>query len=181
MTVDSVITSVLGIEDFAGYEQNVYEKYQEMAEREIIAKLNLLLSNIVFLKILKQWGSQCACRFLEYREITIRLKSGRQWKVLSPVFLRAKPKRKRGRSPNRQKGALRHLGLELLGIIKRISLALIEISVSMAVLCPSFEVAANALRSLGIAMNEHLLQNITLRFAGLSKNVRIECNGDPVW
>ena len=91
MTVDNVITSVLGTEDFAGYEQDVHEKYQEMAEFEIIAKLNSLLSDIVFLKILKQWGTQCACRFLEYREITIRLKSGRRWKVLSPVFLRAKP------------------------------------------------------------------------------------------
>jgi len=181
VTVNRVIISVLGTEDFAEYEQNVYEKYQEMAEHEIIAKLNSLLSNVAFLKILKQWGAQCACRFLEYREITIRLKSGRQWKILSPVFLRAKPKRKRGRSPKRQKGALRHLGLELLGIIKRISPALIEICVSMAVLCPSFEVAANALRGLGIAMNEHLLQNITIRFAGLAKNVRIECNGDAVW
>ena len=181
MTVDNVITSVLGTEDFAEYEQDVHKKYQEMAELEIIAKLNSLLSDIVFLKILKQWGAQCACRFLEYREITIRLKSGRRWKVLSPVFLRAKPKNKRGRPPKRQKGALRHLGLELLGIIKRISPALIEICVSMAVLCPSFEVAANALRGLGITMNEHLLQNITIRFAGLAKNVRIECNGDTVW
>jgi len=90
-------------------------------------------------------------------------------------------KDKRGRSPKRQKGVLRHLGLELLGIIKRISPALIEICVSMAVLCPSFEVAVNALRGLGITMNEHLLQNITIRFAGLAKNVRIECNGDTVW
>jgi hypothetical protein len=133
VTVDGTITSVLGTENFVEYEQNVYEKYQEMAEREIIAKLNSLLSNIVFQKILKQWGVQCACRFLEYREITIRLKSGRQWKILSPVFLRAKPKKKRGRSSKRQKGALRHLGLELLGIIKRISPALIEICVSILI------------------------------------------------
>ena len=124
MTVDGAIISVLGTDNFAEYEQNVYEKYQEMAEREIMVKLNSLLSNVVFLKILKQWSAQCACRFLEYREITIRLKSGRQWEVLSPVFLRARPKKKRGRSPKRQKGALRHLGLELLGIIKRTSPAL---------------------------------------------------------
>ena len=52
MTVDSVITSVFGTEDFAQYEQNVYEKYQEMAEREIIAKLNELLSNLSFPAIL---------------------------------------------------------------------------------------------------------------------------------
>ncbi len=65
MTVESVITSVFGTEDFAQYEQNVYEKYQERAEREIIAKLNELLSNLSFLMILKRWSAQCACRFLE--------------------------------------------------------------------------------------------------------------------
>ena len=122
--------------------------------------------------MLRQWGVQCACRFVEYREITIRLKSGKPWKVLSPVFLRAKPQRKCGRIRKRQKGALRHLGLEIPGIIKQASPALIETCVSMAVLCPSFEVAANALRGLGIAMNEHLLQNITLRFAKLAKSFR---------
>lgn len=181
MTVDGAIISLLGTANFAEYEQNVYEKFQEMAEDEIIAKLGSLLSSVVFLEILKQWSTQCACRFLEYREITVRLKSGRPLKVQSPVFLRAKPKKKRGRSPKRHKGALRHLGLELLGILKRISPALMEICVSMAVLCPSFEVAAGALRGLGVAMNEHLLQNITSRFAGLAKNVRVECNGDAVW
>jgi len=76
----------------------------------------------------------------------------------------------------RQKGALRHLGLELLGIIKRISPALIDICISMAVLCPSFEVAANALRGFGIKMNDHLLQNITMRFACLAKKNRVECS-----
>lgn len=181
MTVDSVITSVFNTQDFAQYEQNVYEQHQEMAEREIIAKLNELLSNALFLALLKQWGAQSACRFLGYREITVRLKSGKQWNVLSPVFLRSKPKGKRGRAPKRQKGALRHLGLELLGIIKQVSPALIEICISMAVLCPSFEVAANALRGLGIAMNEHLLQNITLRFAKLAKSVRVDCHDDDVW
>jgi hypothetical protein len=69
----------------------------------------------------------------------------------------------------------------LLGIIKQISPALMEICVSMAVLCPSFEVAANALRGFGITMNDHLLQNITLRFAKLAKSVRIECHGEDVW
>ena len=181
MTVDNVITSVFDTADFAQYEQTVYDKYQDMAEREIITQLNALLSNIAFLTFLKQWCGGCACRFLEYRDITVRLKSGQQWKVLSPVFRRATSKRKRGRSPKRQQGALRHLGLELLGIIKRISPALLEMCVSMAVLCPSFEVAANALRGFGIAMNERLLQNITHRFAKLAKRIRIDCQGDEVW
>lgn len=181
MIVNNIISSFLDTENFAEYEQSVYEKYQKKAECEIIAKIEAILSDITFLNILKKWGSQCACRFIGYREVTIRLKSGQQLKIQSPVFLKSKPKKKRGRPSKRQKGALRHLGLELLGIIKRISPALFEICVSMAVLCPSFEVAANALRGLGIAMNEHLLQNITIRFAGLAKNVRTECNDDAVW
>ena len=181
MTVDNIITSVFGTDNFAEYEQREYKRFQKMAEHEIVTKLNLLLSNIHFLKILRQWSTKSACRFLEYREITIRLKSGKQWEILSPVFLRAKPKGKRGKPPKRQKGVLRHLGLELLGIIKQTSPALIETCVSMAVLCPSFEVAANALRGLGITMNGSLLRNITNRFARLAKNVRVECNGDDIW
>jgi hypothetical protein len=33
----------------------------------------------------------------------------------------------------------------------------------------------------GVAMNEHLLQNITSRFSRLARSVRGECNGDAVW
>ncbi len=115
--------------------KNVYAEHQEMAECEIITKLNELLSTAFFLTKLKQWSMRCACRFVEYREITVCMKSGKRWKVLSPVFLRAKPKRKCGRPPKRRKGVLRHLGLEILGIIKQASPALIETCVSMAVLC----------------------------------------------
>ena len=89
--------------------------------------------------------------------------------------------KKRGRIPNRQKGRLRHLGLELLGIIKKVTPALVEICVSMAVLCPSFEVAANALQGLGIEMNQNLLQNITHRFANLAMTVRVDCHAEEAW
>ena len=58
VTVDGVISLALGTDNFADYEQNVYEKYQEMAERDIIAKLSSLLSSTVFLNILKQWGKK---------------------------------------------------------------------------------------------------------------------------
>jgi hypothetical protein len=97
VTADGAIISFFGTAHFAEYEQNVYEKYQEMAENEIIAKLNSLLASVVFLKILKHWAAQCGRRYLENRPITVRLKSGRPLKIQSPVFLRAKPKRKRGR------------------------------------------------------------------------------------
>jgi len=181
MAVDQTIHSVFGVNNFAQLEQDIYQKHQEMAEIEIIKKLQELLNSPAFLTVLKQWGAQCACRFIEIREITIRLKSGKPRKIQSPVFLRARPKGKLGRPIKRQKGALRHLGLELLGIIKRLSPALVEICISMAVLCPSFEVAANALRGFGIHMNDHLLQNITMRFARLAKANRVACSSGDEW
>jgi hypothetical protein len=51
----------------------------------------------------------------------------------------------------------------------------------MAVLCPSFEVAANALQGIGTQMNQHLLQTITHRFADLARPIRVECHADEVW
>ena len=133
------------------------------------------------MSILRQWGAQNACKYERHKEVKIRLKSGKQWIVLSPIFCRAKPKGKRGRPAKRQKGTIRHLGLEILGIIRKVSPCLVEICVSMAVLCPSFEVAANALRGQGITMNEHLLQNIIERFSNLAKSVRVECQEDDAW
>lgn len=106
MTVDSVITSVFDTEDFAQYEQKIYEKYQEIAEHEIIIKLNELLSNPFFLLLLKQWSGQCACRFLGHREITVRLKSGKRWKILSPRFPQSKTKEKTRPSPEATKGSI---------------------------------------------------------------------------
>ncbi len=181
MAVVDAIVSILGADSFTDYERNVYEKYQQKAEQEIADMLNLLLSSIPFLLVLKQWAAKTACRFYGFRDISIRLKSGQKFNVQSPVFLKAKPKGKRGRVPKRRKGALRHLGLELIGIIKQVSPALVEVCVSMAVLCPSFEVAAHALRGFGIQMNQHLLQNMTGRFADLAMKVRFECFAEEAW
>ena len=76
---------------------------------------------------------------------------------------------------------MHHLGLELLGMSHKISPALMEVCISMAVLCPSFEVAANALRGFGIKMNDHLLQSITARIACLAKRERVACCSGGEW
>lgn len=180
MAVADSINKILGTDNFADYEQNIYDSYQEKAERDIVSRLNTLLSSEPFLQIVKVWAARCACKFHGFRYITIRLRSGREYKIYSPVFLKAKPKKK-GRTPNRQKGRVRHLGLELVGIIKRVTPALVEICLSMAVLCPSFEVAANALQGLGIEMNQNLLQNITRRFAALAMTIRVDCHAEKAW
>lgn len=181
MSATNPIASVLGVSNFADYEQSIYEKYQEKAEAEIIENLNILLSYCAFLKVLKAWGAKCAYKYHGLRVVRIKLKSGRSWEVLSPVFLKAKPKKRRGRPPKRQKGGLRHLGLELLGIINKVSPALIELCVPMAVLCPSFEIASEALRNFGIKMNQNLLRNLTQRFANIAMNIRSECNLGGSW
>ncbi|HHD63893.1 MAG TPA: hypothetical protein ENK96_05935 [Desulfobulbaceae bacterium] len=181
MAIGSVVTSILGTEFFAEYEREVYKKHQALAEAEIVEHLKKLLSDVCFLRILKQFAGISACRFSEYRKINIRLISGQLYEIESPIFRRTESKKKAGRPPKRRKGIMRHLGLELLGFIERISPALLETCVSMAVLCPSFKVAANALHGLGIYMNEHLLQNIVGRFAGVAKKARIECNVSEVW
>lgn len=103
MAVADAVIEMLGTDNFADYERSVYDSYQEKAEREIINTLNSLLSSSTFLMILKSWGSSCGCKFHGFRDIFIRLKSGRKWKIHSPVFLKAKPKKKEVEIQNAKK------------------------------------------------------------------------------
>lgn len=48
MTVDNIITELLGTSDFSEFEQKTYAHYQEQAEQKIITHLNALLSNVFF-------------------------------------------------------------------------------------------------------------------------------------
>jgi hypothetical protein len=44
MTAAEIINSVLEFDDFGNYEQSVYEKYQEIAEKEIVENIIILFS-----------------------------------------------------------------------------------------------------------------------------------------
>ncbi len=79
MNLGCAVSSYLGTENFADYEQETYRKHQENAEHEIISRLNELLASVVFWSILKQWAGQCACRFLEYRDINIPITANDSW------------------------------------------------------------------------------------------------------
>ena len=94
MAVADVIVSYFGNDNFADYEQSVYDKYQEIAECEIIDNLNFTLSSMPFLQLLKAWGAKCACKSHGFRQIKIQLKSGQKREVFSPVFLKARSKKK---------------------------------------------------------------------------------------
>jgi len=94
MAVVGIITDAFGTDNFIDYEQGVYDRYQKRAEDEIIAALDTVLSSMQFFQGLKVWGGKCALRFHGYRSISIRLKSGHEYSVRSPVFLKAIPKKK---------------------------------------------------------------------------------------
>jgi len=98
MAVVEIITDVFGTDNFADYEQRVYDSYQKRAEDEIITALDTVLSSMLFLQGLKALCGKCALRFHGYRSISIRLKSGHEYNVRSPVFLKAIPKKKRSGS-----------------------------------------------------------------------------------
>jgi len=157
------IQGLLGGQNFSDYEREVVEKHQLEAEKEIISRLEGTLKDDQFLQLLKTYGQQVACRFIGWRKILIRLSSGRKYEVISPVFLRSKPKDKRRR--RRRSNVTRHLGLEVLGFEHKCSPLLLHNSIQMAALCPSFETASNVLEDLGVQMNQRLLQTLCYRVA----------------
>ena len=114
MAVADLINEHLGTDTFANYEQEVYNRYQEKAELEIVEKLNGLLANPAFVTILKLWAAKCACKFDGFRDIKIRLKSGEKWEVHSPIFLKAQPKKKEADNLGVKKGDYGTLALNYL-------------------------------------------------------------------
>lgn len=119
MAVADLINEHLETDTFANYEHEVYSRYQERAELEIVEKLNGLLANPAFITILKLWAAKCACKFDGYRDIKIRLKSGKRWEVSSPIFLKAKPKKKEVGNLNVKKDDCGILALNYLASLKR--------------------------------------------------------------
>lgn len=114
MAVADPIREHLGTDNFADYEQEVYNSYQESADTEIVEKLNNLLPNPAFVHMLKLWAAKCGCKFNGFRDINIRLKSGLKRKINSPVFLKAKPKKKEVEPRNVKKDVYGILALNYL-------------------------------------------------------------------
>jgi hypothetical protein len=130
-------------------------------------------------EMLRRLGGKFGLRLHGWRDVGVRLISGEKIMIRSPVFLKAKPKsRGAGRPPKRRKDVLVHLGLEYLGIINLTSSYLIDICVRTATLCPSFELASDTVKSLGINMNPTLLRNIVMRFGRVAMTCRGACHAD---
>jgi len=110
------------------------------------------------LKEVRQFGGKLAYRFVGYQEVTVRLANGKQQKVRSPYFVKAKPKRgRKKRGPN---GRGCHLLLELLGFMGRCSVLFVSDVVQMALLCPSFAVAHEVLSLRGISVDVKTIRRL---------------------
>lgn len=106
------------------------------------------------------------------RTINVRLASGTSYPVKSPYFVKAKPKS--GRRRKKRKNVCVHFGLLYLGFNHQSSPVLMERSVAMAALCPSFEAACKALKPSGTALTPNLLRRISYSIGGAMLENRAE-------
>ncbi len=173
------IQSILGTESFPKFERQIVDEHVLTAEKKIIETLQRLLRDERFCHLLKVYAQTVACRFIGFRKIRVRLSSGRRYEVISPVFLRAKPKDRRRR--RYRKDVMRHLGLEYLGFHSKCSPQLIHRSVQLAALCPSFETASMVLGDLGIKMDHRLLRDLTYRVVDMTMANRCDNVVDELW
>jgi len=173
------VRSILGTDDFGEFEREVLEKHIVAAEEEIISKIQEVLRNVEFMNLLRCFGQRVACRFIGWRTVKIRLSSGRRYEVVSPVFLRAKPKDRRRR--RYRQNVTRHLGLEYLGFHSKCSPQLLHRSVQLAALCPSFETASIVLGDLGIKMDHRLLRYLCYRVVDMTMVNRCDNVVDESW
>ena len=74
-TIDE-IRSILGTNDFAEFEPEILEEPIIAAEEKILSKIQEILRNVEFMKLLRCFGQRVACRFIGWRIVKIRLSSG---------------------------------------------------------------------------------------------------------
>ena len=143
--------------DFRQFEDDLMKLMNQLEACLIKYILEYHLTDPSVLTRLKLLGGKLGLKFKEYRTLRIRLSSGLQITVTTPYFLRAKPKR--GRKKKGPNGRGKHLGLEVLGILGKVSPAFLSKTVQMALLCPSYEVAKAVFEEQGVQINVKTLRS----------------------
>jgi hypothetical protein len=123
----------------------------EHLEQRIVAVIEEQLTDADFLNRLKAVAACRGMRFKGYKPTRIRLLSGQALSVNSPYFAPVASKRRGGKKRRARTGC--HLGLMYMGFIDRCSGLLASSAVQTALLCPSFEIAQDALGSFGISLD----------------------------
>ena len=139
--------------------------------------LQLMLTDQVFLKRLRSWGSTQGWQFVSYQRITIILPTGTRLRVTSPFFVKMTPRR--GRKKRGPQGRGTHLALTLLGFVDKVAPELAYQAVQWAVLAPSFDVASALLAEMGVELPPRKLGRLCQRIGGGSVEERVASTLEP--
>lgn len=131
-------------------------------EQLMVSMIETVLHDCDFLVTLKALAGRCALRFNGFRPTSIRLISGAALSIDSPYFSRASSKTGRKSKKRKAKNGC-HLGLSYLGFIDRCSGVLCSSAVQAALLCPSFQIARENLRSQGVEMDKKTIRRLCMR------------------
>ncbi len=142
--------------DFSAIEKEISEMFNNFSAALLEEMLNEILQNPQFLSFLKKSGGRLGMHFVRYQEIDVRLYNGLTVKVMSPYFVKARPKKRRKRrkkpGPCGPDG-YGHLGLSAPGFIGFNSSNITSEIVKSAVLCPSLKVAEDVISERGIEID----------------------------
>lgn len=140
--------------DFAGLEQAITARMNELGAELVKRVVEPLLVDAGYVERLKRLGGQRGLKFKEYRAVRVRLGTGQWIEVKTAYFIKAQPKSgKRRVKRQRSGGRGAYVGLEVLGFIGHYSVGLVSEVVEMAVLCPSLAVAQTVLARRGLALD----------------------------
>lgn len=135
---------------FEQVEAAVADLVDEVATALVQACLKDVLEAPEFLTMLKQRGMSQGLKFHGYRSLSVAVYTGRRVTVWSPYFVQSqKPRRRKKAGPH---GRGQHLGLMVLGFLRRGSARLVSWVVKLAVLMPSYEIAQEVLAEHGLAV-----------------------------
>lgn len=139
--------------------EQMRSRLTSFAEQLMISAIEKILHDGEFMKGLKALAGRFALRFNGFKPTSVRLLSGRKHSIDSPYFYRAAPKAGRKGKKRKAKSGC-HMGLAHLGFIDRCGAVLASSAVRAAVLCPSFEIAGETLRSLGVEMGVKTIKRL---------------------
>ncbi len=169
--------------DFAGLEQAITARLNELGAELVKQVVEPLLVEADYVERLKRLGGQRGLKFKEYRTVRVRLSTGQWIEVKTAYFVKAQPKsRKRRVKRQRRGGQGAYLGLEALGFIGHYSGRLVSEVVELAVLCPSLAVAQTVLARRGLELDVKTVRRLCgeLGHRGLALRGAVSLDGSEV-
>jgi hypothetical protein len=163
--------------DFLAISTAIMTLTRTLTDRLWETTLQLILTDQVFLKRLRSWGSTQGWQFVSYQRITIILPTGTRLRVTSPFFVKMKPRRGRKRRGPQGRGS--HLALTLLGFVDKVAPELAYQAAQWAVLAPSFDVASALLAEMGVALPPRKLGRLCHQIGGGSVEERVASTLEP--